>query len=146
MNRIVTSAAVLIALGGVALTATPAEAATLKARAYGVARAQKNDPYHLGSAGPDRFDCSGLTYYAYRKVGKKIPRTAAAQYNATRHIPSSKRQVGDLVFFGRPVYHVGVYAGHDEIWNANRGKYRGYRVVLAPINEYGGPVRYGQVK
>lgn len=148
MNRVATSAVVAVVISGavVAGTATPAASTTVKARAYSVAKAQKNDPYHRGSAGPYRFDCSGLTQYAYKRAGKYIPRTARGQYNATRHITRSHLQVGDLVFFGSPVYHVGVYAGGGKIWNANSGHYRGYKVVLAPIKEYGGVVRYGQVR
>ena len=148
MNRVVTCAAVsvVLAASAVVASATPAQAAPLKARALDVARAQVNDPYRRGSAGPYRFDCSGLTQYSYKKVGKRLPRTAAAQYNATRHVSARNRQPGDLVFFGSPVHHVGVYAGNGKIYNANTGSYRGRKVVLAPISEYGGPVRYGQVR
>ena len=40
-----------------------------------IAQNQKGDPYSYGSAGPDRFDCSGLLYYAFRKAGISVPRT-----------------------------------------------------------------------
>lgn len=148
MNRTATYAVigVVLASAAVATSATPAESATVKVRALGVAKAQTNDPYRRGSAGPYRFDCSGLTQYSYKRVGKRLPRTAAQQYNATRHVSARNRQPGDLVFFGSPVYHVGVYAGGGKIYNANTGSYRGRKVVLAPISEYGGPVRYGQVR
>lgn len=141
MNRVATSAVALAALGGVLLAATPAEAATVKARALSVAKAQNGDWYKYGATGPTRFDCSGLTLYSYKKVGKKLPRTAAQQYNATRRVSASKRQPGDLVFFGSPAYHVGIYAGSGKIWHAP-GK--GKKVRLEKI--WTKNVRYGAVR
>jgi cell wall-associated NlpC family hydrolase len=101
-------------------TAQPAEAATVAAKALGIAASKKGSPYQWGATGPYRFDCSGLTLYSFKHAGKKIPRTAAAQYNSTRHITAGSRRVGDLVFFhtGSSVYHVGIYAGGGYIWHA----------------------------
>lgn len=149
--------ALVAALGAVTVslllgTASPAGAVTLKQKALNVAKAQKNDRYQYGAEGPSRFDCSGLTYYSFRKVGKKLSRTAQGQYNASRHISSKSLRPGDLIFIGRStrsIYHVGIYAGGGKMWNANTGSYRGRKVVLAPISEYtkGAPRRYyGQVK
>ncbi|MEU6362145.1 C40 family peptidase [Streptomyces albidoflavus] len=153
--------ALVAALGALTSTlmfasASPAEAATLKQRALKIAAAQKGDPYKYGAAGPDKFDCSGLTSYSYKKAGKKIPRTAQGQYNASRRIGQKAREKGDLVFIGRSsgsIYHVGIYAGFWDgkgwMWNANSKSYRGRKVVLAPIREYtkGAPrAFYGQVK
>lgn len=152
--------ALIAALGAVTAslmlgTASPAEAATLKQTALSVAAAQKGDPYQYGAAGPDRFDCSGLTYYSYKKAGKTLSRTAQAQYNNSRHISGGSVAKGDLVFIGRPdnIYHVGIYAGFwsgkSWIWNANTGAYRGRKVVLAPLREYttgGAKAYFGQVK
>lgn len=152
MNRTIKLVSIGITIvAGVVATATPADAASVKSKAYSVAKAQKNDPYKYGAAGPSRFDCSGLVYYSYGKVGKKLSRTAQGQYNGSRHIGAGSRQVGDLVFFGassKKITHVGVYAGSGKIYNANTGSYRGYKVVLAPISEYtrGKHVYYGQVK
>ncbi|QNJ57695.1 peptidase [Streptomyces phage Keanu] len=151
MNRVATSAVALAALGGVVLAATPAEAASLKARALSVAKAQNGDPWRKGATGPNAFDCSGLTYYSYKKVGKTLPRTAQGQYNKSKKVSPSNRQVGDLVFIGRSsggIYHVGIYAGFwsGKGWmtNANSGSYRGKRVGTYPISEYtsGAPRAY----
>ena len=79
-----------------------------------IARHQKGDPYSYGAAGPKRFDCSGLTYYSFRRAGfKHIPRTSSAQARWAHHIKKRKARRGDLVFFrnGHGVYHVGVFAG-----------------------------------
>jgi cell wall-associated NlpC family hydrolase len=82
-------------------------------RAFDIASNQKGDPYVWGATGPNAFDCSGLTSYAYRLAGVSLPRTAAAQSGAVRRIPHSQMHRGDLVFFssGGHVYHVGLYDG-----------------------------------
>jgi cell wall-associated NlpC family hydrolase len=100
--------------------ATEAEAATHATKALQVAASKKGLPYSYGAIGPHRFDCSGLVLFSYEKAGKKLPRTAAQQYNKTQHISASAREKGDLVFFhsGSNVYHVGIYAGHGKIWHA----------------------------
>ncbi len=97
-----------------------AEAAAVAAEALHVAAAKRGAPYEYGATGPYRFDCSGLTLYAFRAAGRRLPRTAAEQYARTRHIAASSRAPGDLVFFhtGSDVYHVGVYAGRNRIWHA----------------------------
>lgn len=97
-----------------------AQAATHAASAVQIAASKKGSPYQWGAAGPSRFDCSGLTFYSYRKAGTKLPRTAQAQYNSVHHISASHRRRGDLVFFhyGRNVFHVGLYAGHGKIWHS----------------------------
>lgn len=119
-----------------------AEAAGVAARALHVAAAKRGSPYQYGATGPYRFDCSGLILYAYRKAGRALPRTAAAQYARARHIPAARRTPGDLVFFhsGRGVYHVGVYAGGNRIWHA---PHSGARVRLERIWTH--RVWYGRV-
>lgn len=78
-----------------------------------VARNQQGDPYGYGSAGPDRFDCSGLVYYSMRKAGVSVPRSSDAQAGYARHIPKSDMRPGDLMFFssGGDVYHVAIFLG-----------------------------------
>ncbi|MEU2929212.1 C40 family peptidase [Streptomyces sp. NPDC048304] len=119
------SALTLAAVGGsiaVPGLATDASAATLATKALHIAASKKGAPYQYGATGPRRFDCSGLTLYSFKKAGKSLPRTAAAQYNRTHHISARSRRAGDLVFFhsGSYVYHVGIYAGHGKIWHAPR--------------------------
>ncbi|MFI0354223.1 NlpC/P60 family protein [Actinomadura sp. 9N407] len=69
------------------------------ARAIAFARAQLGKPYGWGAEGPGAFDCSGLTYAAYRAAGITIPRVSGDQWNRTPHIPRGREQPGDLVFF-----------------------------------------------
>lgn len=73
-----------------------------------IARNQIGDPYRYGSAGPDRFDCSGLVYYAMRKAGISVPRSSGAQADYARPIAKSNMRVGDLMYFGG---HIGIFVG-----------------------------------
>jgi cell wall-associated NlpC family hydrolase len=78
------------------------------------AAAQKGDPYAYGASGPGSFDCSGLTFYSFRRAGfSRIPRTSSAQAHFARHISRGAMKRGDLMFFtgSGGVYHVGVFAG-----------------------------------
>src|SRR5699024_3254361 len=67
--------------------------------------------YVWGGSSPSGFDCSGLTSYVYRQVGVSLPRTAASQQNFGTRVSLSALQPGDLVFWGSPAYHVGIYIG-----------------------------------
>jgi cell wall-associated NlpC family hydrolase len=75
------------------------------------AYAQLGKPYVYGGAGPSSFDCSGLTMRAWGAAGVSLPHNAAAQQSMTSPVSLSAMEPGDLVFFGRPAYHVGIYIG-----------------------------------
>ncbi|MFI8441801.1 C40 family peptidase [Streptomyces rochei] len=140
------SALTLAAVGGSVVVpgaASEASAAAHATKALQIAASKKGSQYAWGAVGPHRFDCSGLTLYSFKKAGKKLPRTAAQQYNKTRHISAANRKAGDLVFFhsGRSVYHVGIYAGKGKIWHAPK---TGDVVRLQKI--WTGSVWYGRVK
>jgi cell wall-associated NlpC family hydrolase len=79
--------------------------------AVDTARAQLGKPYVYAAAGPDSFDCSGLTMYAWAAAGVSLPHNAEAQYQSLPHVSQSELQPGDLVFFGSPIHHVGIYVG-----------------------------------
>jgi len=69
-----------------------------------------------GAAGPDSYDCSGLTMAAFKRAGVNLPRNSAAQYNVGTKVPVKEMQAGDLFFYsnnGSPsgIYHVAIYAG-----------------------------------
>jgi hypothetical protein len=74
-------------------------------------------PYVWAEEGPDAFDCSGLTYNIYGKMGIKIPRTASEQSKMGKHVAFANLHYGDLIFFGstyrksRHINHVGIYLG-----------------------------------
>lgn len=151
MQKLTATVVSTVLAGGMALTLAPSShaATPIRTKALSTAADQKGDLYASGGVGPNKFDCSGLVLYSYRKHGKELPRTAQGQYNKSTKISSGSRAKGDLVFFGPSkanIKHVGIYAGNGKIWNANSGSHRGKKVVLAPISEYAGKVYYGRVK
>lgn len=86
--------------------------------AVAYAMAQLHKAYVFGAAGPDAFDCSGLTMRAWGAAGVALPHSSAAQYNMGPHIAASDLRPGDLVFYYSPISHVGMYIGNGEIINA----------------------------
>ncbi len=68
-------------------------------------------PYKWGGSSPSGFDCSGFTSYVFKKVGISLPRTSSSQQNFGTKVSLSNVQPGDLVFQGKPAYHVGIYIG-----------------------------------
>jgi cell wall-associated NlpC family hydrolase len=75
-------------------------------------------PYQWGAAGPSRFDCSGLTMWVWGKAGVSLPHSSQAQYSSGRHVSRGNLQPGDLVFFGSPIHHVGIYIGGGRMISA----------------------------
>jgi cell wall-associated NlpC family hydrolase len=106
-------------------TANPAEAATsLGQRAVSEAARHYKAPYEYGSAGPSRFDCSGLTMFVFKRLGRTLPHSSGSQYNAAgvKHVTRAQLAPGDLVFTIRDgkIRHVGIYAGNNEMWAATQ--------------------------
>src|SRR4051812_37082373 len=136
-TRITRSAAVLIAGTGVLLTpavaqansggpaapaavAAPAVAPNAAAQiAVDTALAQLGKPYVWGGAGPNSFDCSGLTQYAYAAAGIALPHSSNMQSRIGTPVALSALQPGDLVFFYSPVSHVGIYIGNGQMVHAS---------------------------
>lgn len=105
-------------------TAPPAPASGALA-ALAFARAQIGEPYRWGAAGPDAWDCSGLTMGAWHAGGISLPHYSVAQYSQSTPISKSQLKVGDLVFWGSSsspssIYHVALYAGNGMIVQAPR--------------------------
>jgi cell wall-associated NlpC family hydrolase len=100
-------------------------------RALALALAQRGKPYVWGAAGPSTFDCSGLTMWAYGKVGINLPHYTGSQWNSGTHISSiSQLQPGDLVFFYADLHHMGMYIGKGMMVHA---PHTGDVVRVAPI-------------
>jgi cell wall-associated NlpC family hydrolase len=98
-------------------TNTPAPSSGAQA-AIDEARRQIGKPYRYGGSGPDSFDCSGLTSWAWRAGGRSLPHSSRAQYSSLPHVPPSSAQPGDLFFYGSPVHHVGIYIGGGQMIEA----------------------------
>jgi cell wall-associated NlpC family hydrolase len=84
------------------------------------ALAQLGDPYVWGADGPDSFDCSGLTMYAWAKAGVSLSHSSKAQASEGRRVSKSDLQPGDLVFYYSPISHVAMYIGNGRIVHASR--------------------------
>lgn len=91
-----------------------------------------------GSSPSTGFDCSGYTSYVFAQVGISLPRTAAAQQAMAT--PVSSPQPGDLVFYGSPAYHIGIYAGNGMMYDSGKP---GIPSQLRPV--FGGVTGYGRV-
>ena len=101
-------------------TADPAPAPTAAAgEAVRTALAQLGDRYVAGASGPDAFDCSGLTMYAYAAAGVTLPHSSRAQSTMGTAVARADLQPGDLVFFYTPVSHVGIYIGNGQMVHAS---------------------------
>lgn len=89
-----------------------------RAKALGYGLEAVGMPYLWGGASLEAggFDCSGLVYWAYKQLGKELPRTSEGQWAGTVRIDASEAQPGDLVFFadtfGSGISHLGMYAGN----------------------------------
>ena len=95
--------------------------------------------YLWGGTSPSTgFDCSGFTQYVFAKVGISLPRTAEEQRQASARV--SNPQPGDLVFFGAPAYHVGIYAGNGMMYDSpTTGKTTGLHKIWSTNVTYGRP-------
>ncbi|AYD39115.1 glycoside hydrolase [Clostridium fermenticellae] len=99
-------------------------------------------PYQWGGNGPGSFDCSGFTCYVFAHFGVSLPRIASDQQSVGTAVSRDNLQPGDLVFFGSPAHHVGIYVGNGcyihapktgdvvKISPLNRSDYSGARRVL----------------
>ncbi len=88
------------------------------AAAISAARSVLGVPYRWAGASPSGFDCSGLVMWSYAHAGVGLPHSSGGQYAATQRIPVSALQPGDLVFYGSPVHHVGLYIGGGQMIHA----------------------------
>ncbi len=100
------------ASGGVVLGGTPASSPRAAAAIYW-AEKQIGKPYVWAAAGPSTFDCSGLMLWAYAHAGVNLNHYSGDQIHEGTHVPRSDLRPGDLVFFGSPIHHVGMFVGGD---------------------------------
>lgn len=101
----------------------------------GIAQSMMGVPYVYGGSTPSGFDCSGFTSWVYRQAGISIPRTASQQQAAGTRV--SNPQPGDLVFFGYPAYHVGIYVSPGRMIDAQRpGTVIGYHSIWTTPSGY----------
>jgi cell wall-associated NlpC family hydrolase len=90
---------------------------TLGERAARIALREVGVPYRWGGASPSGFDCSGLVYWTYRRLGVSLPHSSYALAGRGRPVRSSSLRPGDLLFFWG-YGHVGLYIGHGRMVHA----------------------------
>ena len=95
---------------------------------------QIGDRYVFGSAGLLTWDCSGLTMRAYQAAGVSLPHSSAAQSRLGKQVSVKALKPGDLLFYGRPVSHVGMYLGGGKMVHAPRS---GSRVKITTSGSLG---------
>jgi cell wall-associated NlpC family hydrolase len=104
------------------------------------AYSQLGKPYQYGAAGPYSYDCSGLTMAAWGAAGVALPHNAAMQQSQVHAVSSADAQPGDLVFFGSPAYHVGIYIGGGRMIAApHTGTVVQIEAVYSGVSGYGRP-------
>lgn len=110
---------------------------------------QLGKPYVFGGSGPDSWDCSGLTQWAFMQAGIVLPRTAADQYAAIPDkIALGTLEPGDLLFWATDtsdpttIHHVAIYVGGGMMLAA---PHTGVNVQVQPVylDGYIGAARVG---
>ncbi|MFL6136797.1 MAG: NlpC/P60 family protein [Frankiaceae bacterium] len=144
LGMIATIASVGLAAAGGARSGPPRIAAPDAAagRVLAAARRHVGEAYLYGGAGPASWDCSGLTSVMWRTAGgvAGIPRTAHEQQAWATPVTAAAALPGDLVFFGRPATHVGIYQGRGWIIDASSSH---RAIVERPL--WTSAVTYGRV-
>jgi cell wall-associated NlpC family hydrolase len=87
--------------------------------AVDTALAQVGDAYVWGAGGPNAFDCSGLTQYAYSAAGVSLPHSSRSQSQMGAPVSAGNLQPGDLLFYYSPTSHVAMYVGNGKMVHAS---------------------------
>jgi len=142
LDKLESEARAKILSGGFTGEVPDVDASGRAAVAVRFAMAQVGKAYSYGAAGPNAYDCSGLTMRAWGAAGVGLPHSSGAQQGSGTRVSESELRPGDLVFYYSPVSHVGMYIGNGLIVNAlNPGA--GVRVSGLHSMPYVGAVRPG---
>jgi cell wall-associated NlpC family hydrolase len=120
------------ATGDPAATGSAGSSAATGEQVVADARRYLGVPYVWGGTDPDKgLDCSGLVQRVYADLGIKLPRVSGDQARTGRPVASvADAKPGDIVAFGRPVHHVGIYVGDGKMIAA---PYPGKNVRIEPL-------------
>ena len=93
--------------------------------------------YNAGSAGPDKFDCSGFVYYVFKKNGINIPRVSRNQAEIGKKLSKEELKKGDIVCFDTAkrghINHTGIYLGDGRFIHSSSG--RAYSVTVSNLDK-----------
>ncbi|MGR6913666.1 NlpC/P60 family protein [[Actinomadura] parvosata] len=106
-----------------ALSGLVAGGSTMGDVAANWALTQLGKPYVWAAAGPQTYDCSGLSMRAWERAGVRLDHWTGTQWTSGPHVPLDQLRRGDLLFFahtGDPstIHHVGIYVGRDQMVHA----------------------------
>jgi cell wall-associated NlpC family hydrolase len=107
------------------------------------ALSQLGKPYQWGGAGPDSYDCSGLTMDAWARAGVQLAHWTGYQWLSGPQVPLDDLQRGDLLFYATDnsdpatIHHVGIYIGNGMMVDA---PYTGAFVRIDSIYQPGTPI------
>jgi cell wall-associated NlpC family hydrolase len=137
---VVALAAIVFAIAAPGASAMPEPAGpkpTIGERAAATALEAVGVPYRWGGSSlAGGFDCSGLVYWAYGRVGVGLPHSSYALYDRGLRVAPSNLKPGDLLFF-YGLGHVGIYVGRGRMVHAPRSG-RLVEVVALGRSGYGG--------
>ena len=108
---------------------------TVGERAARIALKAVGVPYSWGGASMSGFDCSGLVYWAYSRLGVELPHSSYALYDVGRRVARSRMKPGDVLFFSG-LGHVGLYLGRGRMVHAPQSG-RTVEVVTLRGSHYG---------
>jgi hypothetical protein len=103
---------------------------------------QAGDAYNMGAAGPNTWDCSGLTMVAWQHAGVSLPHNAEDQRHTIQSVKRVDLRVGDLVFYYSDLHHVAIYVGDGKVMHAPTYTDNVRMRVLedvGPVHSYGRP-------
>lgn len=112
-----------------------ASEAMKKVIAYAVSKVPDGQ-YATGASGPNSFDCSGLVLAAYRQIGVTLPHSSRGMFRYGRSVAREDLQPGDLVFWYRPIAHVGLYIGNGKVVHARNPR---NDLVIQSLSSYPAP-------
>ncbi|ACU75611.1 NLP/P60 protein [Catenulispora acidiphila DSM 44928] len=129
-NRMVSNSNSGVSKSTISNLPVPTDARAAIAVAF--AKAQVGKPYIWAAAGPNAYDCSGLTMAAWGKAGVAMAHGSRDQYAAFPKVSKSQLQPGDLVLFYSDMHHIGIYVGDGMVIHAGNPA---SGVQYIPMNE-----------